>query len=188
LHRDNARGLSLEHHKPIPGRFNFSRGDILEQATSHSRRDRFGARQRLYQPADAPATQQPADHAPAAKPRARPHRDFSSHIEGRIAYLKAELKITPAQQAQFDKLAQAMRENAAERQKDFDAMRDQRRQAHNAVDRLETSVKLAQQHTRAQERYLAAFKPLYASLSADQKHAADSLLAPHRFGHHRRGA
>lgn len=135
--------------------------------------------------APAPTAQQPVNQTP---PAARPHRDFSSHIEGRIAYLKAELKITPAQQAQFDKVAQTMRANATERQKTFDAMRAARGQAHNAVDRLETSVKLAQEHTRAQERYLAAFKPLYDSLSPDQQKTADSLMAPHHFGHHRRGA
>ena len=56
------------------------------------------------------------------------------------------------------------------------------------VDRLETGVKLSQERTQAQERYLAAFKPLYDSFSAAQKQTADSLLAPHHFGHHRRHA
>jgi len=49
----------------------------------------------------------------------RPPRNFSSHVEGRIAFLKAELKITPAQNAAFGKLAQAMRDNTAEMQKSF---------------------------------------------------------------------
>ncbi len=139
----------------------------------------------LAQAATAPA---PNAQQPAAPRTARPHRAFSSHIEGRIAYLKAELKITPAQQAQFDKLAQAMRDNAAERQKNFEAMRGTRGQTRSAVERLETGVKLGQERMHAQERYLAAFKPLYDSLSAAQKQTADSMLAPHRFGHHRRGA
>jgi len=83
-----------------------------------------------------------------------------------------------------------MRTNAAERQKSFEAMRAQRdqNQTRSAVDRLETGVKLSQERMRAQERYLTAFKPLYDSLSAAQKQTADSLLAPHRGGHHRRHA
>ena len=136
--------------------------------------------------AQASSTPAPGAQAPAAQaPRA--HRNATSHVEGRIAYLKAELKITPAQEAQFDKVAQAMRTNATERQKSFEAMRGQN-QTHSAVDRLETGVKLSQERMRAQERYLTAFKPLYDSLSTAQKQTADSLLAPHRGGHHRHRA
>lgn len=139
--------------------------------------------------AQAATTPAPSAQAPAHTPRAaRPHRDFAARLDGRIAYLKAALKITPAQEAQFDKVAQAMRENATARQKTFEAMRGQRDQTHTAVDRLETGVKLSQERTQAQERYLAAFKPLYDSFSTAQKQAADSLLAPHHFGHHRRHA
>lgn len=139
--------------------------------------------------AQASSTPAPGAQAPAAQaPRA--HRNATSHVEGRIAYLKAELKITPAQEAQFDKVAQAMRTNAAERQKSFEAMRAQRdqNQTRSAVDRLESGVKLSQERMRAQERYLTAFKPLYDSLSTAQKQTADSLLAPHRGGHHRHRA
>src|SRR6185437_4453954 len=56
---------------------------------------------------------------PQAQDQAREHqghhREFSAarHIDGRIAYLKAELKITPQQEPQFDRVAQAMRDNAA---------------------------------------------------------------------------
>ena len=122
--------------------------------------------------AQASSTPAPGAQAPAAQaPRA--HRNATSHVEGRIAYLKAELKITPAQEAQFDKVAQAMRGQ---------------NQTHSAVDRLETGVKLSQERMRAQERYLTAFKPLYDSLSTAQKQTADSLLAPHRGGHHRHRA
>lgn len=139
--------------------------------------------------AQAASTPAPSAQAPAQTPRAaRPHRDFAARVEGRIAYLKAALKITSAQEAQFDKVAQAMRQNATERQKSFEALRGQRDQTHSAVDRLESGVKLSQERTRAQERYLAAFKPLYDSLSPAQKQTADSLLAPHRFEHHRHRA
>jgi periplasmic protein CpxP/Spy len=135
------------------------------------------------QAADAPAAQQ---QRPTHMPRH--NRDFAAHLAGRIAYLKAELKITPAQEPAFDKLAQALRENAAERQKSFESFRASRGQPHSAVDRLETGVKLTQMRVQQDERYLAAFKPLYQSLSADQKKIADHMMTPHRWGHHRRGA
>ncbi len=139
------------------------------------------------QAADAP---QATDQQPSAQPPSAPttqaprhHRSFSSHIAGRIAYLKAELKITPAQQPQFDKVAQAMRDSATEREKAFADMRGQRGQTQTAVDRLEARSKMTQLRAREDQRYLAAFKPLYDSLSADQKQAADQLLTPHHFGH-----
>ncbi len=115
------------------------------------------------------------------------HRDLTARMDGRIAYLKAALKITPAQETQFGKLAQAIRENAADFAKDFQVFRATRGQHLSAVDRIEAQIKMAQFRVSARERYLTAFKPLYASLSQEQKQIADRLMAPHRFGrfHHR---
>lgn len=135
-------------------------------------------------PAAPPTAAQPAPPPPAGNPAGpqHAHHAFHSHIEGRIAYLKAELKITPAQEPQFDKVAQAMRENASERQKDFQDMRASHGQQQTAVDRLDSEIKMAQTHAREDQRFLTAFKPLYDSLSPDQKQAADDMYAPHRFG------
>jgi hypothetical protein len=109
--------------------------------------------------------------------------DFTARAEGRIAYLKAELKITPAQQAAFDRYAQVIRDNAAATQKSFEDMRGRRDQNQNmnAIDRLEQRAKMAQLRDQQEQQYLAAFRPLYASLSADQKKVADDLAGP-RFG------
>jgi hypothetical protein len=110
--------------------------------------------------------------------------DFTARAEARIAYVKAELKITPAQQAAFDRYAQVIRDNAATMQKNFQDMRGQRDQHQNmsAIDRVEQRAKMAQMRDQYEQQYLAAFKPLYASLSADQKKVADDLATPH-FGH-----
>ena len=109
--------------------------------------------------------------------------DFTARAEGRIAYLKAELKITPAQQAAFDHYAQVIRDNAAATQKAFQDTRGPRDQNQNmnAIERIEQRAKMAQLRDQQQQQYLAAFRPLYASLSADQKKVADDLAAP-RFG------
>lgn len=126
-----------------------------------------------------------AANAPAATRDQQPHRDFAAHLERRIGHLKSELKITPAQEPLFNTWAQAMRDNAAEMQKSFGDLRATRDQHRTAVDRLETDVKLTQLRVSQDQRLLNAFKPLYASLSADQQKSADHLMAPHRFGHHR---
>lgn len=142
----------------------------------------------------APAATQPAT-PPAGTPPASQHQhprmhhrfDFTARAEGRIAYVKAKLKITPAQEAAFDKYAQAIRDNATSMQKNFQDMRGQRDKPMNAVDRVEQRAKMAQMHDQQEQQYLAALRPLYASLSADQKKVADDLATPHfgHFGHDR---
>jgi hypothetical protein len=117
------------------------------------------------------------------------HRfDFTARAEARIAYVKAELKITPAQEAAFDHYAQVIRSNAATMQKNFQDMRNQRDQhkTMSALDRVEQRAKMAQSRDQYEQQYLSAFRPLYASLSADQKKVADDLATPH-FGHGFRG-
>lgn len=99
------------------------------------------------------------------------------HIEGRIAFLRAELKIKPEQAAAFDRLAETMRAEAAQMQQRHDARQANPPAENEAADiRAERRIQMMKDHLAAQERYLAAFKPLYASLDAEQKKAADELL------------
>jgi len=139
----------------------------------------------------ATAPQQHRDHDRMQGQRRGPRNfDFTARAEARIAYVKAKLKITPAQQAAFDHYAQVIRDNAATTQKAFQDMRAKRGQNNgqsmSAVDRVEQRAKMAQMRDQYEQQYLAAFKPLYASLSADQKKVADDLATPH-FGHGFRG-
>jgi LTXXQ motif family protein len=127
-----------------------------------------------------------ATTAPQQAQQPERHRfDPTRHIEGRIAFLKAELKITDAQAPQFEKVAQAMREGAKERAQAFAQFRGDRDKPQTALERLEMRARFDQMRTQQAERFLAAFRPLYQNLSEDQKKAADELLArPHHF--HRR--
>lgn len=109
--------------------------------------------------------------------------DEARRLDGRIAALKAELKITDAQAPLFDKVADAMRQNAAERHQAFEQMRGERDKPHSAIERLEARSHFAQLRAQQTDRLLVAFKPLYASLSPDQKRAADDLMMRHH-GHH----
>jgi hypothetical protein len=81
-----------------------------------------------------------------------------------------------------------MRDNAAETQKAFGDLRGTRDQHRSAVDRLQANMQLTQLRIGQDQRFLDAFKPLYASFSPDQKQVADKMLAPHRFGHGRHRA
>jgi hypothetical protein len=151
----------------------------------------------LTLPASQAQTQATSPNQTASPPSLgqaqRPAREHPSHIEGRIAYLKTELKITAAQDAQWDKVAQAMRQNATERRQGFERVRAEhdsagQRQPPNALQRLEGEARFAALRAQQADRFLAAFRPLYDGMSDAQKKAADELLAPHRmgrFGHHR---
>lgn len=141
-----------------------------------------------------PAQAQAANPAPAAPARPaqqqqRPMRP--SMIEGRIAFLKAELKITPAQETAWDKVAQAMRQNDTERRQLFEQRRSTRSSRGNvdALQALERRARVSAMRAQQTDRFLTAFRPLYDSLSTAQKQTADELLAFRgRHGHfHRRG-
>ena len=108
---------------------------------------------------------------------------MSRHIEGRIAFLKAELKISDAQSAQFNKVADVMRANAQDADTAIKSMRGDRDQKKSAVERLEMKSKFTAMRAEHEQRFLAAFKPLYDSLTPDQKQAADEMVAPHHHHH-----
>ena len=131
-----------------------------------------------------PAAAQAASTAQPA-PGQQPPRAHVSHIEGRIAFLKAELKITPAQEPQWDKVAEAMRQNETERHQGFEQARSNRSAPPNALQHLEFMAKFGALRAQEADRFLAAFRPLYESLSDTQKKTADDLLAARhdRFRH-----
>ena len=101
-----------------------------------------------------------------------------SHVEGHIAFLKAELGITPAQEPLWEPVAAAMREDVrniseAERQT------NQNQRPENALEYLQNRVMFAELRAQGEERFLEAMRPLYSNLSSQQKHMADELLIPH---------
>lgn len=132
--------------------------------------------------AAAPAFAQATAPAPApTQPAHEHHRSAEQFVAGRIAFLKAELKITPQQEAQWSKVAEAMRVNA----KAIDAARAQKPEApQTAVQALEARSRFADTMAKNTERMLTAFRPLYQTLSPDQQKMADEILAEHLHHHH----
>jgi hypothetical protein len=98
------------------------------------------------------------------------------HVEGRIAFLKAELKITDAQAPQWNAFADTLRSNAKAHQ----AMHEQMTKGGMPSawpDRLAVQQKVLAARLDAMKALEAAAKPLYAVLTDDQKKVADQLFA-----------
>lgn len=135
------------------------------------------------------AVAQPAPPAPPAAmgqgmqgPHGHGHHQRAAfepgrHIEGQIAFLKTELKITEAQTPAFNAFADVLRANAKAMGERHAQMRGDRDKPANAVERLERRTQMMKQGAEASQRVLDAAKPLYAQLSDEQKASADELLS-----------
>jgi LTXXQ motif family protein len=104
-------------------------------------------------------------------------------VEGRIAFLRAELKITETQATAWNAFADALRANAkklgevrASMMSQPAAEQQQGRTLSSRLDAQERWLVARLEGTRAMK---AAFTPLYASFSDDQRKTADELLGPH---------
>ncbi len=147
-------------------------------------------------------------HAPHAKQAVQTP---SERIEARLAYARTTLKITDAQQSQWDSFASVLRKHAQnmdermkQRHTQYEAARAQgeagrgtdARGAHanerprvSAIEQLERrQQRMAERSARLSE-VIAAAKPLYTALSPEQKQIADGMLARREHGgmrqHHR---
>ena len=136
-------------------------------------------------PAAQPQAQQGTRHHDGKRAFTQP----SERVEARLAYIRTALKITDAQQAQWNAFAETLRNQARaadQRMREFRAQREQgaTRERPNAIARLEREQQRhAESATRINER-LAVQRPLYAALSTEQKAIADEVLAPRRHGGH----
>jgi ASC-1-like (ASCH) protein len=96
-------------------------------------------------------------------------------IEGRLAYLKAELAITEAQTAAWNGYADAAKARVEAMQGRRKAMMEAM-QKGNAIERMDARIKSMETMVAA----MAAIKPpmekLYETLTAEQKTIADQLI------------
>ncbi|REE19183.1 LTXXQ motif family protein [Paraburkholderia sp. BL6669N2] len=93
------------------------------------------------------------------------------NVEDRIAYLHSQLKITSAQESQWNAFADVMRGNGQTMGQLF----QQRRAATNlsALDDMKQYATIAQAHADGMKKLVDAFDPLYNSFSPEQKKLAD---------------
>ena len=114
-------------------------------------------------PASAPTAAAPANNAVAAR------------VEARIKQLHSQLGITQAQEPQWDKFAQTMRDNA----RDMDQVLAQRTQqfpSMNAVQDMQSYEQVAEAHVQHLQKLVPAFQTLYDSMSPEQKQKADQVF------------
>jgi periplasmic protein CpxP/Spy len=165
-----------------------------------------GAPLAIAQSTGAQGTDAPTLHA---TPRAEGgHRAMQRHamkaedrVEARLAYLRTALRITDAQQTQWEAFASVLRKQSRQMDEFRQARRDERaqqpgqRRSLTAIERLERREKMMGYATQRLNEVLGAAKPLYAALTPEQQQIADELLARrshrakgHQPGMHRRGA
>jgi hypothetical protein len=130
----------------------------------------------------ADATKSPAAReivAQAASPEAMaspaPEPAGNAPVEARIKDLHKRLKITDAQKAQWDALAQVMRDNA-QALVDLEKQRTSDTQSMSAVDIVKSYASVIEAHEAGMKKFIPAFEALYNSLSDTQKKTADALF------------
>jgi LTXXQ motif family protein len=101
---------------------------------------------------------------------------MGSHIEGRLAYVKAELKVTDAQEPLWNAYAVAARDNAKTMVARCTTMMGKRDSQVSLPDRLDQGEQLMAAQLEAVRATDKALKPLYAALSDGQKKTADQLF------------
>jgi hypothetical protein len=100
------------------------------------------------------------------------------HVDGQRAYIKAELKVTPAQEAQWNIFANAFREDKEKQAHNCHNAQEQNRKVMAAS--LPKSMKMKVQHLTDQidavRKLGASVELFYESLSKDQKKVADEIM------------
>jgi hypothetical protein len=101
---------------------------------------------------------------------------MAGHVDGRLAFLKTELKITDAQLPLWNAVADAIRSNANSVGTMMTGSMMGAGQTGTLPDRLARREKMMTAYLEALRKFKAAVDPLYAALSPQQKKTADQLL------------
>jgi hypothetical protein len=99
-------------------------------------------------------------------------------IDGRLAYLKAELKITDAQTPAWSKLAEAIRRSAATRAERMRGRWSGEDAGKTLVERLEAHEQFMAARLDELKQTKVAWTELYRGLSDSQKKEADEIVLP----------
>jgi hypothetical protein len=106
---------------------------------------------------------------------------MADHAEGRIAFLKTELKVTDAQLPQWNAFAEALRANARRMGGMHETMMqggmmNQGNAPMSAPDRLDRMERAMTAMLEGLKEMKATLTPLYAVLTEEQKKVADQLI------------
>lgn len=145
-----------------------------------------GAKDPITPPAAANAPGAPGAPGSAAAPAAGPgsqatqtepatEQSMEARVDQRITDLHAKLQITPAQEPEWRRFAQTMRENARKMDQTF-AKRVEQMQNMNALDNMKSYARISQQHAQDVQALLPPFQALYGKMSQSQKQTADQVF------------
>ena len=106
---------------------------------------------------------------------------FAEHVDGRLAYLKAELKLTDAQQSAWTAFNDAYRAAAQTAQQKCAALDAQasgdHAKHHGVIGHLTMMERHMTDHLEIVRALKSAIEPLFAALTEEQKKAAEQTLS-----------
>ena len=130
------------------------------------------------EPATVSSVSSVADsNSDSTKPNAKRDANNEKHIKD----LHAKLKITAAEENLWATVAQTMRDNVAEIDKNVDKRESMIGNA-SAIDDLNAYANVAQAHADSVKKLAMAFGPLYAAMPDAQKKLADEVFIHHGHG------
>ena len=103
---------------------------------------------------------------------------MAARIDGRLAFLKAELKITEAQTPAWNKLADAIRKYIATRAERMRGKWSGDDKARTLIERLDAHEQFMTARLDEIKQIKAAWGELYQGLSESQKKEADEIVLP----------
>lgn len=127
------------------------------------------------QPANAPANAPGNSQENAQPSNATPQAPMERVEQRRLAELHKRLRITPSEQAAWDRFAQASMQNAAQLDAAFRARAEQVPDM-NAVQNMQSFADLDMRRAQDMQRLVPEFQELYAALSPSQQRSADELF------------
>jgi protein CpxP len=132
-----------------------------------------------------PAPGVPPAPAASSSPMAvapAPGSNVEQRVEAHIKQMHAQLRITAAEQAQWEQFAQVMRENA----RDMDQAFMQRAQGYptmNAVQNMQSYEQIAEAHAAQLQKLVPAFENLYNAMPEQQRQLADQVFRANAESH-----
>jgi hypothetical protein len=133
------------------------------------------AREILAQAASSQAT--PAAPAPeeSASTAAKANAAVDAHVEARIKAMRKKLRITSAQESQWNAVAQVMRDNA-HAIADLREEGTEQSKSMTAIDQLKSFAAITDAQATGIRKFIPAFQALYDTMSDAQKKTADALF------------
>jgi protein CpxP len=134
------------------------------------------------------ATTAPPAPAEATSPMSAhgvPGSNVEQRVEEHIRELHAQLRITPAEQPQWDQFANVMRDNARDMDQQFTARREQF-STMNALQNMQSYEKIADAHAQHLQQLVPAFENLYNAMPDSQKRLTDQVFLENAEAHAQR--